>query len=80
MRMLFDLDTKGTYTSNNVDKYTPRIKPPENDVMRYNQMIRGRSIGSNGMLTTAWTSIEEFFASMSEDHLKKFFDFLMDQA
>ena len=51
----------------------PRISPPSNDAMRYKQMIRGNSIGSNGLLTSAWSTIENYFSPMDADKIKAIF-------
>ena len=76
LRMLFDLDTNSVWTYEDVEHYTPRISPPQNDAMRYRQMIRGNTIGTNGKLTAAWTEIEKFFTPMNLKKSEEFFDFL----
>ena len=79
LRMLFDLDDTSTRTLDNAEHYSPRISPPTNDAMRYNQMIRGNRIGTNGRLTAAWTEIEKFFSPMNIEKLEKYFDFLLNK-
>ena len=79
LRMLFDLDDNSTWTLDNAEHYTPRISPPTNDAMRYNQMIRGNRIGTNGRLTAAWTEIEKFFSNMSSEKSEMYFDFLLNK-
>ena len=77
LRILFDLDAVNVSTLDDTDHYTPRISPPQNDTMRYRQIIRGNTIGTNGPLTAAWTEIENFFSPMSFEKLKRYFDFLL---
>ncbi len=74
--MLFDLNTNSVSTSDDVERYTPRISPPQNDAARYHQLIRGNTIGTNGKLTAAWAEIEKFFTPMSQEKSKEYFDFL----
>ena len=61
LRMLFDLAANSTWTLDDAERYPPRISPPENDSARYLQMIRGNTIGTNGLLTAAWAKIERYF-------------------
>ncbi len=77
LRMLFDLDDKSAWTLDDAEYYTPRISPPRNDAMRYRQMIRGNTIGTNGMLNTAWEEIDKFFSPMSLEMSERYFDFLL---
>ncbi|MDE2834209.1 MAG: DUF262 domain-containing HNH endonuclease family protein [Bacteroidota bacterium] len=58
-------------------KYRPRIKTPRTDQSKYNQLIRGRDIGSNGLLTSAWQKIDEFVEAMPKENRGYFFDFIM---
>jgi len=77
LRILFNLPATKTSSLDSAEHYTPRITPPQNDAMRYRQMIRGNTIGTNGMLTTAWKEIEKFFAPISLKEAKKYFDFIL---
>ena len=77
LRLLFDLDANTICTMDDVELYTPRITPPKNDAARYRQMIRGHMIGTNGLLTESWKEIENFFALMSPDQARRYFDFLL---
>ena len=77
LRMLFDLDDKETWMLEDAESYTPRISPPRNDGTRYRQMIRGNTIGTNGLLNSAWEEIEKFFSPMSVGMLEKYFDFIL---
>ena len=79
LRILFDIGINETCTLNRANNYIPRITPPINDAMRYRQIIRGNSIGTNGALTSAWKEIEKFFDPMNENKLNKYFDFLMQK-
>ena len=77
LRMLFDLNDNITCNLDDAERYHPRVSPPENDEMRYHQMIRGKTIGTNGKLTAAWAEIESFLSSMSFDKAELYFDFLL---
>ncbi len=77
LRALFVLNPMQVCSLDDTENYTPRISPPKNDTMRYRQMIRGNTIGSNGTLTTVWREIDRFFSSMSSKQLKRYFDFLL---
>ena len=79
LRVLFELDANHTQTLDDADQCAPRISPPSNDAMRYKQMIRGNSIGSNGLLTSAWSTIENYFSPMDAKKLKQYFDFLLQK-
>lgn len=77
--MLFDREDNSTWTLDDAERHHARISPPQNDAMRYYQMIRGNTIGTNGMLTSAWTEIENFFSPMSCEKWEQYFDFLIQQ-
>ena len=79
LRILFDLNPDSTCTLDDAECYTPRISPPSNDKTRYFQMIRGNTIGTNGLLTRAWAVIEDFFSSKSSSEIKAYFDFLLNR-
>ena len=79
LQMLFDLSGNQCCTPDSAEEYVPRITPPKNDMMRYKQMIRGNTIGSNGLLTTAWFEIEKFFSPMSLEKVELYFDFLLQK-
>ena len=76
LRILFDVDESSTEVLENIDHQTPRITPPSDDKISYNQMIRGHSIGTNGKLTLAWRQIDSFFLGMGVEKAQRFFDFL----
>ena len=80
LRMLFDLDASGVWKLNKAEHYGPRIEPPVNDRMRYKQMIRGRSIGTNGKLTAAWETIESFLGPTNAGgRWERYFDFIREK-
>ena len=79
LRMLFDLDANSTWTLEHAERYRPRVSPPENDSMRYLQIIRGNTIGTNGTLTAAWAEIEQFLSQMDFDKWERYFDFLLEK-
>ena len=76
LRVLFDVDENATQVLENIDRQIPRLTPPSDDKTRYNQMIRGRGIGTNGKLTQAWRHIDSFVLGMGPDKSRRFFDFL----
>ena len=78
LRILFKLDSKGIWSLSESDEYIPRILPSENDRVFFNRMIRGQTIGSNGKLTTAWRSIDEFLSRQnSKSQWKDYFDYVV---
>lgn len=79
LRLLFDLDENSTEQFCNADRLTPRLTPPRDDKTRYNQLIRGKSIGANGNLTLAWQEIDNFVAGMGMEKACSFFDFLIQK-
>ena len=79
LRLLFDLDENSTEQFYNADKLTPRLTPPRDDKTRYNQLIRGKSIGANGKLTLAWQEIDNFVSGMGMEKACSFFDFLIQR-
>lgn len=76
LRVLFDVDEDSTDVLENIDRQTPRVTPPSDDKARYNQIIRGRSIGTNGKLTQAWRQIDSFVLGMGLEKSRHFFHFL----
>ncbi len=77
LRVLFDLDVNSTARLPDTDEHEPRLTPPRDDRTRYNLMIRGSSIGTNGKLTDAWLEIEQFVSGMGIEQSKRFMDFLL---
>ena len=58
-------------------EYEQRIVPPKNDRQRYNHLLWGHDIGSNGRLTAAWNKIDSFVDRMGRQTREDFFDFLL---
>ena len=80
LRMLFNLDGQGVWSSDQAEHYEPRIETPLSDRMRYRQIIRGNSIGTNGKLTAAWRKIEEFLGPTNNGgRWESYFDFLREK-
>lgn len=79
LHILFDLPSNSPATLANAEKYTPRITPPKNDRVRYQQLIRGNSIGSNGKLTKAWRTIEDHFSAKTLEDVQEYFDYICDK-
>ena len=78
LRILFDVSETHTHCLSEADDLVPRLTPPYNDKSRYNLMIRGKNIGTNGKLTAAWKEIDKYFLSMDAIKAKKIFDFLIN--
>ncbi len=78
LEMLFDLSRNNTSTWGEMEERSPRITPPQNDVMRYRQMILGNTIGTNGKLTVAWREIAQFLSPMNHQQLKQYFEFILN--
>ena len=77
LRALFDRPDNQTSSLTDTSRYQPRIEPPKNDKSKYFQVIRGHDIGTNGLLTSAWSEIDLFVQAMSRSTMRNFFDFLM---
>ncbi len=78
LRVLFNLDVNSTARLPDAAELDPRLTPPRDDKTRYNLMIRGESIGTNGKLTDAWAEIERFFEGMEIEKHKQFMDYLLN--
>ena len=79
LRILFDISETHTYRLSESDDLVPRLTPPYNDKSRYNLMIRGKNIGTNGKLTAAWKEIDKYFLSMDAAKAKQIFYFIIDK-
>ena len=79
LRIFFDLNENHTHDLSEADELTPRLSPPRNDKTHYNLLIRGKDVGTNGKLTTAWVEIDKHFLAMDPDKAKKFFDFIINK-
>ena len=76
LRVLFDVDEDRTDVLEAIDQQTPRMTSPRDDKTLYNQIIRGRKIGTNGKLTQAWHEIDAFVAGMGLERSRNFFNFI----
>ena len=79
LRIMFDLNENTPCSLYNAQSYAPRISPQKDDAVWYQQMIRGNTIGTNGTITSAWRTIDEFIASQNPEELEKYFDFLLQK-
>ena len=79
LRVLFLLDENHTQTLEGTGSMTPRLCPPKDDRSRYNSLIRGDDIGTNGKLTAAWQVIDNHFAGMELEQARKVFDFVLNK-
>ena len=77
IRIIFDRPEMQPSTLDDADSYLPRLAPSITDRLKYNQLIRGHDVGSNGKLTSAWETIDRFFAAKTLTEIEKFFDFLV---
>ena len=77
LRMLFNLHSGGVWKLEDAERYEPRIEPPLNNRVHYKQMIRGKTIGTNGKLMSAWRVIEDFFGTTNDgEHWQTYFDYI----
>jgi len=79
LRLLFDLEPNRPCRLADADEYMRRLNPPRNDSAAYRQMIRGRTIGTNGKLTAAWQRIEEFVDGLGLEASRDYFDYLIQR-
>ena len=79
LRVLFVLSETHTSSLSDSDDLTPRLVPPRNDKTRFNLLIRGKNIGTNGKLTTAWEEIDKYFSAIDVEKAKRMFDFLLNR-
>ena len=80
LRVLFDLSEYRVSSFSDADRYSPRVTPPKNDKAYFNQMIRGKTLGTNGKLTASWRVIEEFLGITSREvNWKNYFDFVLNK-
>ena len=79
LRILFDLDADETCSLDDAQDYSPRISPQTDDKVSYSNMIRGNSVGANGILTTAWREIEDFISSQTLRMSEDYFDYLVQK-
>ena len=77
LRILFNLHSGGVWSLSEAEHYEPRVRPPLDDRVRYSQMIRGNTIGTDGKLTLAWRVIEDFLGAINqEQRWEEYFDYI----
>ena len=79
LRVLFDRPANAVSNFDDTTREVPRIEPPRQDRSRFTQIIRGRDIGTNGKLTSAWNEVALFVSAMGPHETQTFFDFLMQK-
>ncbi len=79
LRILFNLDSDEPCSMVDAQNYSPRITPQLDDQVAYWNMIRGNSIGANGIITSAWREIDNFFSTLTLDESKDYFDFVIQK-
>jgi len=77
--ILFDLHSSATCSLDEAQNYSPRINPQKNDQVTYWSLIRGNSIGSNGIITRAWNEIERFVSEQTLTQSEDYFNFLIQK-
>ena len=76
MQILFDLPDDHTSTMKEADNLRPRVTPPQDNTVNYNLVIRGKNIGTNGKLTTAWRLIDDYFKPVDTETAGRYFDYI----
>lgn len=79
LRVTFDLDVNHTSKLSDAEGLSTRVLPPRHDKSRYGLLVKGKDIGANGKLSTAWKEIEKKVNSMGMEDASVFFDFLMNK-
>jgi len=79
LRVSFDLGPNEIKSLSDAEDLTPRLIPPSEDKTRYNLMIKGRDIGTNGKLTAAWKAIDAFISPMGLEKAEEFLAFLLNK-
>ena len=76
MQVLFDLPDDHKSTMKDVDHLRPRVTPPQDNTVNYNLVVRGKNIGTNGKLTTAWRLIDDYFKPVDTETAGRYFDYI----
>ena len=76
LRALFSRRDNEISKLTETSKYHPRIDPPKNNKSTYAQIIRGHDIGTNGLLTSSWKTIDIFVDGMNRSTTEAFFEFV----
>ncbi len=79
LRILFNLDADEKCSLDDAQNYSPRISPQKDDKISYWNMVRGKSVGTNGTITAAWKEIEKFISSQTLEQSEDYFDFLVQK-
>ena len=79
LRVLFDRPENAVSNFDDTTREVPRVEPPRQDRSRFTQIIRGRDIGTNGKLTSAWNEVVLFVSAMGPRETQMFFDFLVQR-
>ena len=75
-RILFVLPYTSLASPRDRTHLQTRFSPPKQDRSRFGQIVRGREIGTNGKLTSAWQTIGLFVRGMGPEKAKSFLEFL----
>jgi len=76
---LFNLHSNETCSLSEAQNYIPRITPQKDDRVTYWSLIRGNSIGTNGIIVRAWNEIERFVSEQTFTQSEKYFNFLIQK-
>ncbi len=79
LQLLFDLHRRSPWKLDDANSYTPRIAPPKNDKMHFNQVICGHTIGTNGKFTAAWQEVSDFFSEKSTEVCEKYLMYVLEK-
>ena len=83
LRVLFDVEEGHSFTLDNIASRPLRVTPPRNNKANYNSLLRGKDVGRNGGMVTAWQTITAFFEAdvhtQNVEWRKRFLDFLLNQ-
>lgn len=62
LRVLFDIAETDNKKLGDANSLTPRVTPPQNNKVNFNNLIRGKDVGANGKMVAAWKKINDFFS------------------
>ncbi len=80
LRILFNLHSGTVCKLSDAERYEPRMRPPRDDRVRYELIIRGNTIGTNGKLTSAWRVINDFLGVANQNNRwEKYFDYICER-
>ena len=78
-RMLFNVSGAVVTGSRDRARDETRIDPPRQDRSQFGMIVRGREIGTNGKLTSAWNEIALFVRAMGSEKAKGYLEFLSER-